>query len=221
MRALAAMLAVALAFDAAAQERTATTPPLPPPAPSVTIPPPVVLPPLPLRIRPAAEEIGRWQRARILEAVGTLLSIAGTGLSLASVIYIAAAHYPASSNDLLNPPAPSDTGPVLAYVGASTSAVGFVLQANGLGWQHRVLDRLGVDPGRGMFAVGTTIGLLGFTSVGASYFFGLTSHLDPHDQQVAVLATSIGGAALCAIAGLFYAIDSSRNKKVWKALATF
>jgi hypothetical protein len=137
------------------------------------------------------------------------------------VIYIAATHYPPSANDLLNPPKPTDTGPVIAYVGSTTSAAGFILSASALGYEHHLLDRLGVDPGRGRFAIGTAIGVVGFVSVGASYFFGLTPYLDAHDQQVAVLATTIGGATLCAIAGVFYAIDSSRNKSVWNNLGTF
>jgi hypothetical protein len=222
MRALAAMLAVALTFEAAAQEPPAPLPPPPPRPPTVTITaPPLAVQPLPTRITPEADVIARWQRARIVSVIGTLLSLVGTGLSLASVIYVAATHYPPSAQDLLNPPAPSDPGPVLAYVGSSTSAAGFIFSATALGYEHRILDRVGVDPGRGFFAAGTAIGLLGFTAVGASYFFGLTHYLDPHDQQVAVLATSIGGAALCGLAGLIYVFDSSRDKKVWKRLSTF
>jgi hypothetical protein len=222
MRALAAMLAVALTFEAAAQEPPSPLPAPPPPPPSVTIPaPPLQVQPLPTRITPESDVIARWRRARIVSVIGTLLSLVGTGLSLASVIYVAATHYPPSGHDLLNQAAPSDPGPVLAYAGSTTSAAGFIFTAAALGYEHRILDRVGVDPGRGLFATGTVIGMLGFTAVGASYFFGLTNYLDAHDQQVAVLATSIGGAALCGLAGLVYLFDSSRDKKVWKHLSSF
>jgi hypothetical protein len=222
MRALVAMLIVGLSFDAVAQEPTPGLPSPPPRNPLVTIPAgPVGPAPLPLSVTPTPVVVRSWRRARVVSAVGTLLSIAGTGLSLASVIYIAATHYPPSAADILNPPAPSDPGPVLAYVGSSTSAAGFVFSASALAYQHHLLDRLGIDPGKGRFAIGTTIGLVGFAGVGASYFFGLTHYLDPHDQEIAILATSIGGAALCAIAGLLYTIDSSRNMRVWKTLGTF
>ncbi|HWE30054.1 MAG TPA: hypothetical protein VHB97_18720, partial [Polyangia bacterium] len=67
----------------------------------------------------------------------------------------------------------------------------------------------------------TTFGLVGFAGVGASYFFGLTNYLNPHDQGVAILATSLSGTALCAIAGILYAVDSSRVKRAWRGLTTF
>lgn len=222
MRLVVATLIVVLSFDAIAQE---PSPPLPPPPPRIaveTIPPPPVAPaPLPLGIMPAPDVVDRWQRARIVSVVGTLLSVIGTGFSLASVIYIAATHYPPSANDLLNPPSPSDPGPTLAYVGSSASAAGFVLSATALGYEHHLLDRVGVDPGRGYFGIGTAIGMVGFIGVGASYFFGLTDFFAPNDREIAVLATSIGGAALCGIAGLLFTIDSSRNMKVWKGIGSF
>jgi hypothetical protein len=214
MRVLAVVLAVVLALDAAAQEPP--PPPMPPPDATATIPsPPLVVAPLPLRITPPPEEVSRWRSARIASVVGSLVSLVGSGLSVAAVIYVAVT--PAG----INPPSPSDPGTALAYAGSTTSAAGFVISATALGVEHRILDRLGVDPGRGPFAVGTTIGILGFTTVGTSYLFGLTHIFEPNNQQVAVLVTTIGGAALCGIAGLFYAIDSSRNKKAWTRLGTF
>ena len=76
-----------------------------------------------------------------------------------------------------------------------------------------MLDHLGADPGRGAFGVGTTFGLVGFLGVGPSYFFGLTDYFNPHDQSVAILATSLTGTALCAIAGILYSVDSSHLKR--------
>ena len=216
MYVLVAMLILGCCFDAAAQA------PPPPQATTTTPTPTPVVPSLfPLHVAMTPDVVDAWHRARIVSVTGTLLSVVGTGLSLASVIYIVASHYPPSATDLLNPPTPSDPGPVLAYVGSSTSAAGFILSASALGYEHHLLDLLDVDPGHGRFAIGTSIGVLGFLGVGASYFFGLTNYLDAHDQEIAILTTSIGGAALCAVAGLFYAFDSSRNKAVWRTLGTF
>jgi hypothetical protein len=242
MRVLAAILALTLAFDAAAQEspeqaqaspsapsspsEPAPPPPAPSPAPRVEVmappPPPRLMLPATQHPAPSPDQISRWRTARVLSVFGSILSIAGTALSLSSVIYVAVTNYPPSPGDLLSPQAkPSDPGPILAYVGSSASAAGFVLSASGLGLEHHILDQLGADPGRGRFAVGTSFGVLGFISVGAGYFFGLTNYLDPHDQSVALLTTTIGGAALCAIASVLYASDSTRLQKAWSALTTF
>jgi len=224
-------------------EGTSTTPPpsppppSPPPPSSPSSPPPTVTfhsegmaPPLPpppmlpatLHAAPSPDVVSRWHTARVISVFGSILSIAGTGLSLASLIYIAATNYPPSANSLLSPQAkPSDPGPVLAYVGSSASAAGFVLTATGLGLEHNILDKLGADPGRGIFGIGTTFGIIGFGGVALSYFFGLTSYLQPHDQSIAILTTSIGGAALCGLASILYSIDSSHVKKAWSDLTTF
>lgn len=209
MRALAVVLVLALAFDVAAEE-----------------PPPVVAPPPPpvvtsLHASPSPDMVRRWHTARVLSVLGSVLNVIGTGLSLSSAVYIAVTDYPPSANQLLTPAKPSDPGPALAYAGASTSALGFVLSAAGLGYEHHLLDELGADPGRGMFGVGTTFGIVGFAGVGMSYFFGLTDHLNPHDQSVAILATSLSGTALCAIAGILYAVDSSHVKDAWTGVMRF
>jgi hypothetical protein len=187
----------------------------PPPAPTLSLP-------ATLHAAPSPDVIERWHTARVLSVMGSIMSISGTLLSLSSVIYIGATHYPPSAGDLLNTQAkPSDPGPVLAYVGASASAVGFIFNASALGYEHHLLDQLGVDTGRGLFGVGTAFGLTGFVGIGFSYFFGLTNYLNPHDQGVAILTTAIGGTALCAIASVLYAADSSRVKKAWAELTTF
>jgi len=273
MRALAAMMTVLFALDAAAQQPPAPPPsPSPPPAPSspstppapsapstihfgsqadsppasspsasppssssstpptVTFhsegmappPPPSTQLPATLHAAPSPDTVTAWHTARFLSVFGSVLSIAGTGLSLASIIYIGATNYPPSANSLLTPQAkPSDPGPVLAYVGSSASAVGFVFTATGLGLEHNILDKMGADPGRGIFGVGTTFGIVGFSGVALSYFFGLTNYLNPHDQSIAILTTTIGGAALCGIASILYSIDSSHVKKAWSDLTTF
>jgi hypothetical protein len=130
--------------------------------------------------------------------------------------------YPPSANDVLAPSAkPTDVGPMLAYTGASLSAVSFLLTAGGLGAQHSVLSHLGIDTGRGHFAAATTLGVLGTLSTATSYFFGFTGYLNPHDQSVAILTTSITGTALCGLASILYLIDSSRMKRNWKTYTTF
>ena len=195
-------------------------PPPPPPIASATLPPPP--PPLTVsRARPSPDMVSRWHTARVLSVTGSVLNLVGTGLSIASAVYIAATDYPPNPDQLLAPAKPSDPGPALAYAGASVSAAGFVLSAAGLGMEHNLLDQLTADPGRGLFGVGTTFGILGFGGVGLSYFFGLTDYLNPHDQSVAILATSLTGTALCAIAGILYSVDSSRVKRAWEFVTTF
>lgn len=173
------------------------------------------------RARPSPDMVSRWHTARVLSVTGSVLNVIGTGLSVGSVIYIVATDYPPSTTQLLAPAKPSDPGPALAYAGASVSAAGFILSAAGLGMEHHLLDQLTADPGRGLFGVGTTFGIVGFGGVGLSYFFGLTNYLNPHDQSVAILATSLTGTALCAIAGILYSVDSSRVKRAWEFVTTF
>jgi hypothetical protein len=196
--------------------------------PSLTVPPPPTNPPpqpnkptMAVRASPSPDQVTRWRDSRVLSVTGSVLNVVGTGLSLTSAIYIAATDYPPSATSLLAPAKPTDTGPALAYAGASVSLAGFVMSAAGLGWEHRILDELGADPGLGRFGVGTTFGVFGFLSIGTSYFFGLTHYLDPHDRSVTILATSITGTALCAIGGILYLTDSSKVKKAWEQLTTF
>ena len=237
MRALTIAVVLAFSLAAVAQEPPQ---PLPPSSPSSVepLPPPPYAGQAPVaspsaaslagpsltvsRARPSPYTVGRWRTARTLTVIGSVFNLIGTGLSLTSAIYIAATDYPPSTNQLLAPPArPSDPGPALAYAGASVSAAGFVLSAAGLGWEHRLLDQLGADPGRGAFGVGTAFGVVGFASVGLSYFFGLTDYLNPHDQSVALLTTSLAGTALCAIAGILYSVDSSHLNDAWRGVLTF
>jgi hypothetical protein len=176
-------------------------------------------------------------RARVVYGVGGVAGILGTGLSISSIVVIAITGYPcdpldprhsSNLNDTCNPnsvifrPArPTDPAPLLAYLGSSVSAFGFVLSAAGLGYQHHLLYEVHADPGRGLFAGGTVLGVLGFTAVGASYFFGFTHYLNSRDQGIAILSSSLTGAALCAIGSLLYLVDSSRTKRAWERLTTF
>ncbi len=215
--ALALVLVTAMCVDVAAQE---------PPPPVETAPPVVVSPPTPPppavtvshRVVPPATE-ARWHHARLLEGFGTAFGLIGSALSLSSAIYIIATDYPPKSNDFLHPAKPTDTAQLLSYAASSTSALGFSLSAGGLSWQHRILDELGADPGRGLFVTGTIVGVLGLVGVGAGYFFGLTSTLNAHDQSIAVLTSSLGGALLCTVGSVLYGADSSRMKRVWNGLS--
>jgi hypothetical protein len=179
----------------------------------------------------------RWHRARVIYGVGTAIGLIGNGLTLSSVLVVAITDYPCnpldpkhatSATDTCNPnssiykpPRPTDPAPLLAYMGASASVLGFVFAASGLGYEHHLLAEADADPGRGIFAGGTALGLLGFVAVGASYFVGFTDYLNAHDQGIAILASSITGTALCAIGGLLYTIDSSRMNRAWQRLSTF
>ena len=166
----------------------------------------------------------------MLYGVGSITSLLGSALTLTGVIVTAVTGYPCDPtvNMLTNstcknttPPSPTDPAPMLSYLGSTTSALGFVFSAAGLGLQHHVLEEVQMDPGRGVFSTGTAFGVLGFMSVGASYFFGLTNYLNPHDQGLAILSTTIGGAGLCLLGGLLYTIDAAQLKRVWERIATF
>jgi hypothetical protein len=236
MRSFALLVIIGLPLAALAQE----PPQQPPQQPAIEAPAPaapVVSPsPTPPRsLPPTMAE--RWRRARITYGAGSVIGLLGDGLTLSSVLVVAITGYPCDPNDpvhMLNPndscnrnsasfkpPKPTDAAPLLAYIGSSVSALGFVVSAAGLGLQHQVLGELNADPGRGVFAAGTTIGVLGFMGVGASYVFGFTHFLDSHDQGIAILASSISGAGLCLIGGILYSIDSSRMRRVWERAFTF
>jgi hypothetical protein len=223
MRCLALVVALGLARVAVAQEE-------PPPAiehPSLT---PEYAPPSMSSHTPSPIMVERWHRARVLYGVGSVTSLIGTALSLSSVLAVAITGYPCNPisidpNDSCNksPPKPTDPAPLLAYIGSSTSALGFVLTASGLGLQHHLLYEMGGDTSRGVFAGGTILGLLGFLSVGTSYVFAFvnTNTLSPHDQGIAIIASSLTGTGLCLLGGLLYTIDAGRLKTAWDRLGTF
>jgi hypothetical protein len=212
MRTLAVLLIAAIGFPAAAEAQS-------------------------LGHSPSHEMADRWHRGRVLYGIGSVTSLLGSALTLSSVITVAVTGYPCDPNDAfhqLNPndtcnpnnpnfrPAqPTDAAPLLGYMGSTASALGFVLSAAGLGYQHHLLHELEADPGRAMFAAGTTFGVMGFATVGASYFFGFTNYLNPHDQGLAILATTITGTALCLLGGLLYTIDEGRMQRIWRRISTF
>ena len=207
MRIVAILLVLGSAFDARAQ------------APLTAPPPP---PSMPLRLTVPEPTVRAWHGARVMSGFGDALGIIGTGLSLGALIYIGATNYPPSVGDFTKPaPSPSDPVQVISFVASSASALGFALAAGSLSWRHHILDGLDADTGRGLFIGGTVVGLIGLVSVGAGYFFGFTDYLNPHDRTVAVIATSLGGAAICAIGTILYARDAARINRTWQQLTTF
>lgn len=237
MRSVAWVLLATLSIPAAAMAQEPPPPPAQPtPAPyQYTAMPSLSAPPPKPYVSP--DTYKRWRRGRILYGVGSFIGLAGTALALSSVLVVAITGYPCNPNDPLNAvsinnkcnpanprydtPSPTDTAPLLAYMGSTASALGFVLTSAGLGYQHHLLRELNSDIPRGIFAGGTALGLLGFISTGVSYFFGFTHYLNPHDQGIAILASSITGTGLCLLGGLLYTIDSSRMRRAWQRITTF
>ena len=173
-------------------------------------------------------DVERWKHARRASTVGTVIGLLGAVLSLSSVALVAVTDYPCDSLDPNQScsngkpaPKPTDPAPLLAYIGSSTSALGFIISAAALGYQHSLLADHGADIGRGVFGVGTTLGVLGNAAVGLGYMFGATNFLNPHDKGLAVISSSLTGAGLCLLGSLLYTIDSSRMKSAWNRLGTF
>jgi hypothetical protein len=204
---------------------------------SPALTPPSMLAPAANRIVVSPQMQARWRNARVLYGLGGITGLVGSGLTISSVLIVAITGYPCNPNDpihminpndhcnqmgtMYTPPKPTDAVPMLAYLGSSVSALGFVFSAAGLGQQHHLLRELGADTHRGLFYGGTVLGMMGWTTVGLGYFFGFTSYLDPHDQGIAILACTVTSAAFSALGGLLYAVDASRTKKAWLKLGTF
>jgi hypothetical protein len=202
--------------------------------PSATLTPPSLTP---NRVVVSPQMQARWHNARVLYGLGSVTGLIGSGLTISSVLVTVITGYPCNPNDpihminpndqcnqkgmMYTPPKPTDAVPLLGYMGASISALGFVFSAAGLGQQHHLLRELGADIPRGPFYAGNVLGMMGWTSVGLGYFFGFTSYLNPHDQGVAILACTVTSAAFSALGNLLFAIDASRTKKAWLHLGTF
>jgi hypothetical protein len=220
MRAVALLLILGSLGDALAQE-VPTPPPLPPPPAAQSLSMPAPPPPPSLRLTVPEPMVHDWHGARVMSGFGDAFGIIGTGLSLGALIYIAATNYPPSVGDFTSIPKPSDPVQVISFVASTMSAVGFSLAAGSLSWRHHILDALEADTGRGLFVGGTVVGLVGLVGVGASYFFGFTDYLNPHNRTVAVIATSLGGAALCTIGTILYSRDAAKLNRAWERLTTF
>ncbi len=163
----------------------------------------------------------QWRGARVMAGFANVIGLVSTGLSMSDTIYVLAAHYPPNLTTFTKPPSPSDSGQALSYTSASSSVFAFGLAAGGLAWRHHILRQLGADTGRTLYFSGTIVGLVGFLSIATSYIVGFAPGLNPHDQSIAVLATSLGGSALCNTGTLMYATDATRMQRVWKRITTF
>jgi hypothetical protein len=215
-------------------QSTISDPTQPPPQYQPSYLPPPGQPPR-LVITPDMQS--RWNRSRNLYIAGGVIGLIGNGLTISSIIVEASTGYPCDPNDLVHqlnpkdtcnrngtnyhPPGPTDTVPLLGYMGSSTSALGFVLGAAGLGYQHSLLRQMNADIDRGVFHGGTALGVFGWAATGLGYFFGLTDYLNPHDQGIAIFASTIIGTGLCTLGTLLYTIDATRTKKAWLKLPTF
>jgi hypothetical protein len=200
---------------------------------------PSYLPPpgAPPRLVVTPDMQARWNRSRYLYGAGGVIGLVGNVLTISSIVVEASTGYPCDPNDLVHqlnpkdscnrnginyhPPGPTDAVPLLGYLGSSASAVGFVFAAAGLGYQHSLLRQMNADIDRGVFHGGTSLGVFGFAATGLGYFFGLTDYLNPHDQGIAIFATTVIGTALCTLGTLLYTIDATRTKKAWQKLSTF
>jgi hypothetical protein len=178
--------------------------------------------PTALRMSPQSSRslIRQWRGARAMNGFANAIGLISAGLSVSSAIYVGAAHYPPSLTSSSSP-RPSDPAQLLSYVSSSSSAFGFALAAGGLGLRHHILRKLDADPGRGLFVAGTVVGLVGVASIITSYIVGFANVGNPHDQSIAVLATSLGGSAITNVGTAIYAKDASQVQKAWKALTTF
>ncbi|HXU71229.1 MAG TPA: hypothetical protein VN947_17970 [Polyangia bacterium] len=191
------------------------------------LPPPTGMPPasaendpMALRIEAARSARHQWTGARVMNGFGGVISLLSAGLTISNVIYVAAAHYPPSIDDLTRPK-PSDPAQVLSWVSSTSGAFSFGLAAGSLGWRHHILQTLDADTGRGLFWGGTITGLVGVASIAVSYIVGFVNMANPHDQSIAVLSTSLGGSMLANVGTAMLASDAGKVQKAWKNLTSF
>lgn len=156
----------------------------------------------------------RYRTGRALYGVGTALGLAGSGLTLASIIVTAVYGFDQNTD-----PSKTIIGPSLAYAGSGATGAGFFFSATGLGLEHSALRSVGQDPGRGLYGVGTLLGILGIGGIGASYFFSLTNYVD--QSTTVAFGTSIAASVLLTVGGLLYFSDQTRLGIIYRRLTTF
>jgi hypothetical protein len=190
-------------------------PPAPAPAP-LAAPTPVVVPsPPPVFVPPSPpvlpEDVVRHFRAgRVLYGLGTATGLIGGGLTIAS-IGLAIAY--GTSGGL------GDVSRGLAYAGSASSGVSVIFGAIGLGMQHSALARVGQDTGRGLYGVGTFLGVLGLGAIGASYYIDAAKPVE-NPEKVA-FAVSVAATTLLVTGGILYFADERRMYRVYRRLLTF
>lgn len=156
----------------------------------------------------------RYRTGRALYGVGTALGLVGSGLTLASIVVTAVYGF-----DKTTDPSKTIIGPSLAYAGSGATGAGFFFSATGLGLEHSALASIGQDPGRGLYGVGTLLGILGIGGIGASYFFSLTNYVD--NSTTVAFGTSIAASVLLTVGGLLYFSDQTRLGVIYRRLTTF
>lgn len=193
-----------------AEPAAAPPPMLPERAPLRSPPPPVEM--MPMRpYSPLPPQVtSRWRAGRTVFAVGNVVGLLGAGLSLSGLVVIG----------IYKPT--TDTGQIgvsLLAGGAAATGAGVILSATGLGLQHSALASIGEDPGRGLYAAGTVVGVLGLLSVGVGQFFRHTDYGATYPY--AGFVASLGSAALLGVSGVLYLIDGRRMARVYRRLTTF
>lgn len=184
-------------------------PAAPPPAPAQPVLDPVPPPPLPPPALPA-DVIGRFKAGRVLYGLGTATGLIGGGLTVASVGLAIA--YGTSGEK-------GDISRGFAYAGSASSGVSVIFGAIGLGMQHSALRSVGHDTGRGLYGVGTFLGVLGLGAIGASYYIDLAKPVE-NPEKVA-FAVSVAATTLLITGGILYFADERRMYRVYRRLMTF
>lgn len=180
-------------------------PPAAAPAPApYALPPPPPPPPMP------SDAIRRFKAGRVLYGLGTATGLIGGGLTVAS-IGLAIAYGTSGPT--------GDYSRAFAYAGSASSGVSVIFGAVGLGLQHSALRQAGNDTGRGLYAVGTLLGLVGLAGVGASYYIDLAKPVE-NPEKVA-FGVSVAATALLITGGILYFADERRMYHVYRRLMTF
>lgn len=192
-----------------------TTDPYPTPpaafAPGVAPPMRSVVPPLDPLVH------HRFRDGRIVYNVGTTVSFIGSSLTLASIIVtgIYGLGLDQSADQITG-----RIGPGLAYAGSSGTGAGFILVSTGLGLQHSALALAGQDPGRGMYAAGNVLGILGLCAIGTTYFFSAT-HYGGDSSPIYTFSAAVTAGALGTISSVLFFSDAINLRRVYRRLTTF
>ena len=151
----------------------------------------------------------RFRTGRILYGVGTTVGLVGSGLTLSGIVVSSIYGVDGELGSV---------GRGLTYGGAGASGLGVIMTATGLGLQHSALRSIGVDPGRGLYAIGTLFAILGLGGVVTTYYLGAAK---PDHYEEISLGSSIGASVLLGVGGILYFIDHGRMLKVYHRLTTF
>lgn len=155
-------------------------------------------------------ELARFSTGQRLAAAGGYVGMAGGALGLAGLLTSALEYQP--------------TGDILAYGGSGLWALGFCLEAGGLGLQHSAAGRLGLDPGRGLFAGGTTLGVLGLASAGVSLYTAKSNVFSDSDSDTRLkvqLSLMAGSIVFMTVGRILYAFDERRLARAFFGQGTF